>query len=81
MKITYEQYDILEKELIKIPNKLNTWLPTIDDLNTYVEPNSDKYVEFLLWLTLTVNTDKSSEGKQQLRAINKTLYEKILLIE
>ena len=80
MKITYEDYDLMQEQLEAIPNQSATWLPSEDDLNTYVIKKPDKFLEFLLWLTLTV-VPVTDEGKDRLRAVNRLLYEKIIFLE
>jgi len=80
MKITYEAYDRLQEELENVPNKKPAWLPTEDELNTYVIPAPEKFLDFLLWLTFTA-VPATDEGTESLRAINRILYENIIFVD
>ena len=80
MKITYDDYDRMEEQLQEIPNQSATWLPSDEELNTYVIKKPDKFLEFLVWLTLTV-APATDEIKERLRAINRILYEKLVFVD
>jgi len=78
MQITYEAYDRLQEELENIPNQKPAWLPTEDELTNYASQDPERLLEFLLWLTFTVDAPTTAEGQNRLRAINRFLYEKII---
>jgi hypothetical protein len=80
MKITYDDYDRLQEELEEIPNQSANWLPSEDDIKTYVAQKPETFLEFLLWLTFTA-TPATAEGKTQMRAINRILYEKLVFLD
>jgi len=80
MKITYEDYDLMQVQLEAIPNQSAIWLPSEDNLNAYVVKKPEKFLEFLLWLTLTV-VPVTEEAKERMRAIKRILYEKIFFLD
>ena len=80
MEITYDAYDRLQEQLEAIPNQSATWLPSEEDLETYVTKNPERYLEFLIWLTATT-TPITDEGKTRQRTINRVLYEKIIFLD
>jgi len=80
MEITFEAYDLMQEQLEVLPNQSLTWLPSEDDLKTYVFKKPEKYLEFLIWLTVTVSPT-TDEGKARLKAVNQILYEKIIFLD
>jgi len=81
MKITYDEYDALQAWLEAIPNSDPGWLPNQTELDTYVATGTEKYLEFLLWLSFTASPDESEESKSRFRAINQILYREIDFLE
>ena len=80
MEITYEAYDRLQEQLEAIPNQSAIWLPTEEDLTVYVAKDPARYLEFLIWLSVTANPT-TDDGKVRQRAINRVLYEKIIFLD
>ena len=80
MKITFEDYDIMQEQLEELPNRSPAWLPSEEDLNTYVMTKPEKFIEFLLWLTFTAKPD-TDESRIHMRAINRILYDKIIFLD
>jgi len=80
MKITYDDYDLMQEQLEVIPNLSAVWLPSKEDLDTYVVIEPEKFLEFLLWLTFTV-APVTDESKERMRAIKRILCEKIIFMD
>jgi len=80
MQITFENYDQLQEQLEALPNTDTGWLPSQADLETYVIPDPEKHLEFLLWLTFTVQP-KSEEIQARRKVIQKILYKKIMFLD
>ena len=49
-QMTLKAYDELCDRLRANEYQCGNWWPSISDLEKYVEPNPEKYIEFLIWI-------------------------------
>lgn len=80
MKITFDDYDRMQEQLEAIPNQSATWLPSEEELSTYVTNKPEKFLEFLIWLSLTV-VPTTEDSKIRMRAIKQILYDKVIFLD
>ena len=51
--MSFDDYDTLVERLTDNSFKCEDWWPTIEEIQTYIESNVGKNIEFLLWILET----------------------------
>lgn len=81
MQMTFLAFDCLTEQLLKIENIDPTWLPDEQDIQECIDANREEDVAFLLWLSLTVNTDSKPESVNRKKAVMRKLYDTLFLTD
>lgn len=71
--MTLKAYDELCDRLRANEYQCGNWWPSISDLEKYVEPNPEKYIEFLIWIVETAKDPVTDEDKESKKRINRIL--------
>lgn len=79
--ISFDDYDILTERLNNNNFKCGDWWPTIEEIKTYIEPNLNKNLEFLIWITETADTPRTEEQKASKKYINNLLIKTLKLTD
>lgn len=81
MKMTYDDYDSLTEELLKIENSNPEWLPEKKDVDERLDMSREDDVIFLLWLSLTVAGAISPEAAAKRQTVLRKLYDTVVLTD
>lgn len=79
--LSFEEYDILVERLNDNDFKCGDWWPTVEEIKTRIEPNFNKYIEFLLWITETAEEPQTEEQKESKKYINSLLRKNLKLVD
>ena len=71
--MTLKDYDALCDRLHDNEYQCGSWWPSVDDIKKYLEPESEKYLEFMLWVVETAEDPIDEEEKKSKRYLNKIL--------
>lgn len=81
MNMTYDDYDRLTEELLKIENSDPGWLPEKKDVDERLDMSREDDVIFLLWLSLTVAGAVNPEAAAKRQAVLRKLYDTVILTD
>lgn len=81
MNMTYDDYDRLTEELLKIENSDSSWLPEKKDVDERLDMSREEDVIFLLWLSLTVAGAISPEAAAKRQTVLRKLYDTVVLTD
>ena len=81
MHMTYDDYDRLTEELLKIENSDPSWLPEKKDVDERLDMSREEDVIFLLWLSLTVAGAISPEAAAKRQTVLRKLYDTVVLTD
>ena len=81
MNMTYDDYDRLTEELLKIETSDPSWLPEKKDVDERLDMSREEDVIFLLWLSLTVAGAISPEAAAKRQTVLRKLYDTVVLTE
>ena len=73
VQMTLKAYDNLCDRLCENEYQCGEWWPTIEDIQTYIEPEPEKYLEFMVWITETATTPQTEEEKESKNMLNRIL--------
>lgn len=73
--MTLEEYDNLCDRLSNNEYKCGAWWPTVEEISKYLEPEKEKYIEFMLWVLETAENPNNEEEKESKKYLNKILRE------
>ena len=79
--MSFDDYDILTERLNDNPFKCGDWWPTIEEIQTYIEPHLSKNLEFLIWITETADAPQTEEEKASRKYINNLLIKNLKLTD
>ena len=79
--MSFTEYDILADRLSKNNFKCGPWWPTVEEIQTMIEPNLNKYLEFLIWILETAEKPETEEQKESKKYINKLLIKSLKLTD
>ncbi len=78
--MSFDEYDLLADRVSKNNFKCGDWWPTIEEIKTKIEPNVNKYIEFLVWILETAEMPETPEQKASKNYINKLLINNLKLV-
>ena len=79
--MSFTEYDILAERVSKNNFKCGDWWPTVDEIKTKIEPEFNKYIEFLIWILETADQPETPEQKASKKYINQLLISKLKMTE
>lgn len=71
--MTLQAYDELCDRIASNEYKCGGWWPRVEDLEKYVVPDPEKYMEFLIWICETASPPYDESDKASQNMINKIL--------
>lgn len=72
MRITEKQFELLEKKVSRVDLDLE-YIPSGEDLKTYVEKDLNKYAAYLLWIFMQNPKPLDEEERASLKEIRKLI--------
>ena len=73
VRCSYKQYDKLLAIIEQMQVRADDYAPSVEEINTRVLPNLEKYMAFLIWIDDTgYDTDENVEARQYIKEIVKT---------
>ena len=75
--MTMDELDMLYDRIGSNAFKAYDWWPTVEELNVYVVPNPEKYIEFLIWILETADDPETPEEEESKKLINRILIKTI----
>ncbi len=79
--MSFDEYDILANRLSKNNFKCGDWWPTVDEIKEKIEPNVNKYIEFLIWILETADPPETPEQQESKKYINRLLINSLKFVE
>lgn len=79
--MSFDDYDLLTERLNDNTFKCGDWWPTVEEIQTYIEPHLNKNLEFLIWITETAEAPKTDAEKESKKYINNLLIKILKLTE
>ena len=79
--MSFDDYDILVERLTDNSFKCEDWWPTIEEIQTYIEPNVGKNIEFLIWILETSTPPETPEQKESKKYINNLLIKTLKMTD
>lgn len=79
--LSFDDYDVLTERLSNNNFRCGDWWPTIEEIKTYIEPNLNKNLEFLIWISETADTPQTEEQKASKKYINNLLIKTLKFTE
>ena len=78
---TFDEFDILCDRLSNSNFRCENWWPTVEEIQTYIEPNINKNIEFLCWIIETASPPQTAEEKKSKTYINKLLIKTLKMVD
>lgn len=78
--MSFDEYDLLADRVSKNNFKCGDWWPTVEEIKTRIEPDVNKYIEFLVWILETADMPETQEQKESKKYINKLLINNLKLV-
>lgn len=79
--MSFDDYDMLTERLSDNAFKCGDWWPTIEEIQTYIEPQLNKNLEFLIWIIETADAPQTEEEKKSKKYINNLLIKTLKLTD
>lgn len=76
-KISYEAFDALCEKYENFSFRAGNWWPSIEMIQTYIEPQLHKNMSFLIWIAVTADEPRTEEQRLSKRYINSLIYKNI----
>jgi len=79
--MSFEEYDILADRVSQNTFKCGDWWPTVEEIKEKIEPNVNKYIEFLIWILETADAPETPEQKESKKYINNLLIKTLKFVD
>lgn len=79
--ITANELDELCDNFENMKFKAESWWPSIEEIQTYIEPNLKVRMPFAIWVTETANEPQTDEEKASKKYLLKLIYDNLNVID
>ena len=79
--MTFDEMINLYDKIDRVEFSLDDWYPTVEDIEKYVLPDPDRYMDFLIWITENPPMDMTPERKEVEKIMKKLLTDMIVITE
>lgn len=81
VEITETEFERLKKDCSSSRYGDNDWLPSVDEIRTYIVPNFDKCYDFALWLMGNTSKSKTKSGKEAVALLKRLFRKKVRILD
>lgn len=79
--MSFNELDALYDRVGNNNFKCGDWWPTVEEIQTYIEPQLNKNIEFLCWILETADPPETPQQQESKKYINRLLIKTLKITE